>query len=241
MVEPLSHEISLMIVDDQELFRAGIRMVLQSQPDMRVVAEAADGTEAVELARALRPNVVLMDLRMPRVDGISAIRRIMEEAKSVAGPAPRIIALTTYNRDQAVVEAVRAGASGFLLKSSDPEFLLASIRTVYSGYAVIAPSAVHDLFQSITEKSQSFTPDLTVLAALSVRERDVFILAAKTMSNAEIAHSLFVSEATVKSHLRAVLIKLGLQNRLQLVAFAYEHHIMNSMANLGLDGDRALH
>ncbi len=142
------------------------------------------------------------------------------------GDRPKIIALTTFNRDQAVVEAVRAGASGYLLKSAEPEFLLAAIRTVYSGYSVIAPGSVHELFQHAARTMPSAGPDLSVLEVLSARERDVFLLAAKGLANAEMAESLFVSEATIKTHLRSVLDKLGLRTRLQLVAFAYERRLL---------------
>lgn len=139
---------------------------------------------------------------------------------------PKIIALTTFNRDQAVVEAVQAGASGYLLKSAEPEFLLAAIRTVYSGYSVIAPGSVHELFQHAARTVPVAGPDLAVIDELPPRERDVFLLAAKGLGNAEMAESLFVSEATVKTHLRGVLGKLGLRTRLQLVAFAYEHRLL---------------
>ncbi|MBT2513506.1 response regulator transcription factor [Arthrobacter sp. ISL-30] len=218
--------IGVALVDDQELFRAGIRMLIQSQDDMALVGEARDGEEAVALAASKRPDVMLMDLRMPVLDGVAATRRIADHSAAVGEDKPRIIALTTFNRDQAVVEAVQAGASGYLLKSAEPEFLLAAIRTVYSGYSVIAPGSVHELFQHAARTVPAAGPDLAVLDQLTVRERDVFLLAAKGLANGDIAESLFVSEATVKSHLRSVLSKLGVKSRLQLVAFAYEHRLL---------------
>jgi DNA-binding NarL/FixJ family response regulator len=214
------------LVDDQPLFRAGIRMLIESQSDMKLSGEAADGEQAVALAAERNPDVMLMDLRMPVLDGVAATQRILQQADSEGGSKPKIIALTTFNRDQAVVEAVQAGASGYLLKSAEPEFLLAAIRTVYSGYSVIAPGSVHDLFQHAARTLPSAGPDLSVLEVLSARERDIFLLAAKGLANAEMADSLFVSEATVKTHLRSVLDKLGLRTRLQLVAFAYERRLL---------------
>ncbi|AJT40651.1 response regulator [Psychromicrobium lacuslunae] len=226
MTTELDSVIRVMLVDDQELFRVGISKVISSQPDMETVGEAADGLEAIARVLDYQPDVVLMDLRMPRLDGVSATQRIMYQAKLSGAQKPRIIALTTFNRDQAVLDAVQAGASGFLLKSAEPEFLLSAIRTVHSGYAVIAPSTVHELFQHAARTLPAAAPDTSVLRQLSSRECEVFLLAAKALSNTEIAQSLFVSEATVKSHLRAVLTKLDLQNRIQLVAFAYQHRLL---------------
>ncbi|WP_394941272.1 response regulator [Psychromicrobium sp. YIM B11713] len=223
-----SSAIRVMMVDDQELFRAGIGMVVSSQADMKLVGEAANGRDAIEVSAQCRPDVILMDLRMPVLDGIAAIEKILQQPADLETQLPRIIALTTFNRDQAVLEAVQAGASGFLLKSAEPEFLLAAIRTVHSGYAVIAPSTVHELFQHAARRMPAVAPDLSSLTQLSAREEEVFLLAAKALSNAEIAQELFVSEATVKSHLRAVLMKLGVQNRLQLVSFAYQHGILGT-------------
>ncbi|WP_269939568.1 response regulator [Arthrobacter sp. HY1533] len=218
--------ITVALVDDQELFRAGIRMLIESQHDMELAGEAADGEQAVALAANLRPDVMLMDLRMPVMDGVAATQRIVDESRASGTDKPRIIALTTFNRDQAVVEAVQAGASGYLLKSAEPEFLLAAIRTVYSGYSVIAPGSIHDLFAHAARSFPAAGPDLAAMDGLSARERDVFLLAAKGLGNAEIAGSLFVSEATVKTHLRSVLDKLELKTRIQLVAFAYERRLL---------------
>lgn len=220
--------ITVVLVDDQPLFRAGIRMLIESQTDLEVSGEAGDGEDAVALALERRPDVVLMDLRMPVMDGIEATRRIVQDAASAGRDKPKVIALTTFNRDQAVVQAVQAGASGYLLKSAEPEFLLAAIRTVHSGYSVIAPGSVHSLFEHAARSVPAAGPDLSVLDVLSVREREVFLLAAKGLSNGEMAGSLFVSEATVKTHLRSVLDKLELGSRLQLVAFAHERRLLGA-------------
>ncbi|MGW9403446.1 response regulator [Arthrobacter sp. NPDC055585] len=227
MPEP-DTRISVALVDDQPLFLAGIRMLVESQQDMVFRWEAGEGLQAAQLAAEQRPDVILMDLRMPVLDGVEATRRIVAEAQSAGSEPPRIIALTTFNRDQAVVQAVQAGASGYLLKSAEPEFLLASIRTVHTGYSVIAPGSIHSLFEHAARSAPPREPDLSVLEVLSARERDVFLLAAKGLSNQEIAQSLFVSEATVKSHLRNVLDKLDLRTRIQLVSFAHERRLLGS-------------
>jgi len=220
------NRISVALVDDQPLFLAGIRMLIDSQTDMEFCWEAGDGQQAVGLAAEQRPDVMLMDLRMPVLDGVSATRRIIGDAEAAGTEHPRIIALTTFNRDQAVVQAVQAGASGYLLKSAEPEFLLAAIRTVHSGYSVIAPGSIHSLFDHAARNAPAAPPDLSVLEVLSARERDVFLLAAKGLSNGEMAQSLFVSEATIKTHLRSVLDKLELRTRIQLVSFAHERHLL---------------
>lgn len=221
--------ISVALVDDQPLFRAGIRMLIESQDDMEISGEAGNGEQAILLASEGRTDVMLMDLRMPILDGVAATRRIIEHADANDADKPKIIALTTFNRDQAVVQAVKAGASGYLLKSAEPEFLLAAIRTVHSGYSVIAPGSIHTLFEHAARSAAHRGPDLAVLEALSVREREVFLLAAKGHSNSEMAETLFVSEATVKTHLRSVLHKLELRGRLQLVAFAHERRLLGSV------------
>ncbi|MSR97787.1 response regulator transcription factor [Arthrobacter sp. BL-252-APC-1A] len=220
--------ISVALVDDQPLFLAGIRMLVESQEDMVFAWDAGEGLQAARLAAEKRPDVILMDLRMPVLDGVEATRRIVAEADSAGTEPPRIVALTTFNRDQAVVQAVQAGASGYLLKSAEPEFLLAAIRTVHSGYSVIAPGSIHSLFDHAARNAPAREPDLAVLEVLSARERDVFLLAAKGLSNGEMAQSLFVSEATVKTHLRSVLDKLQLRTRIQLVSFAHERRLLGS-------------
>ena len=220
--------IRVALVDDQPLFRAGIRMLIESQQDMEFSGEAADGEQAVALAAEHRPDVMLMDLRMPVLDGVTATSRIMKQADASNTDKPKVIALTTFNRDQAVVEAVQAGASGYLLKSAEPEFLLAAIRTVHSGYSVIAPGSVHSLFEHAARQAPVAGPDLSVLDVLSAREQDVFLLAAKGLTNGEMADGLFVSEATIKTHLRSVLDKLQLRTRLQLIAFAHERRLLGT-------------
>ena len=220
--------ISVALVDDQPLFLAGIRMLVESQEDMVFAWDAGEGLQAARLAAEKRPDVILMDLRMPVLEGVEATRRIVAEAEGTGEEPPRIIALTTFNRDQAVVQAVQAGASGYLLKSAEPEFLLAAIRTVHSGYSVIAPGSIHSLFDHAARNAPAREPDLAVLEVLSARERDVFLLAAKGLSNGEMAQSLFVSEATVKTHLRSVLDKLQLRTRIQLVSFAHERRLLGS-------------
>lgn len=213
--------ITIALADDQPLFSAGLRMILRSQPDMDLVGEAANGEAAVELAQAARPDVLLMDIRMPVMDGITATRTILG---TPGGHAPKIIVLTTIQHDEAVVRAIQAGAAGFLTKDTTPDFLLAAIRTVHSGHSVIAPALTNELLRDYTTPS---TGTDAALAGLSGRERDVFLHAAKGLSNAEIAAALVLSEATVKSHVGSILAKLKLKSRIQLVAFAYENNVLN--------------
>ncbi|MCR8670336.1 response regulator transcription factor [Agrococcus sp. HG114] len=214
--------IRVLIVDDQALFRSGIRMLVDSQPDLQCVGEAADGAQAVRLADEQQPDVVLMDVRMPVLDGISATDRIVR-----ARPATRVVVLTTFDLDEAAARAIRAGASGFILKDAEPELVLAAIRTVHAGNEVVAASATRELFKAFGRQPRSAP---SAFGALTDRERQIFALAAKGLSNTEIARSEFVSEATVKTHVSRVLGKLGLRDRVQLVVFAYEH---------GLVGERA--
>lgn len=214
------------LVDDQLLFRAGLAMMIESQPDMVFCGSAGNGQEAVDIAASTAPDVMLMDLRMPVMNGVEAIQRIVASARVEGSEKPKIIALTTFNRDEAVLDAIRAGASGFLLKSAEPEFLLAAIRTVHSGHAVIAPGAAHDLFRYSAIPAPVAGPDLESIADLTAREKNVFLLVAKGLSNSEIAANVFASEATVKSRVRSILGKLGVRTRIQLVAFAYEHRLL---------------
>lgn len=213
--------IRVALADDQPLFSAGLKMILRSQPDMDLVGEAVDGETAIKLVQETRPDVLLMDIRMPVMDGITATRTILE---TPAGAAVRIIVLTTIQHDEAVVRAIQSGAAGFLTKDTTPEFLLAAIRTVHSGHSVIAPALTNELLRDYTTPSSG---NDSVLADLSGRERDVFLLTAKGLGNAEIAASLVLSEATVKSHVGSILAKLKLKNRIQLVAFAYENNVLN--------------
>ncbi|GAA1236896.1 DNA-binding NarL/FixJ family response regulator [Microbacterium phyllosphaerae] len=207
--------IRVVLVDDQALFRAGIRMLLASQPDIDVVGEAGDGREAIELVRATRPDVVLMDIRMPVMDGLTATAEILTQPDP-----PRIVMLTTFDLDEAAARAIRQGASGFLLKDADPEFLLAAIRTVHSGSSVIAASATRELFAHFAEAPK---PVPAQFEALTDREREIFALAARGLSNSEIAAREYLSEATVKTHISRILTKLTLRDRVQLVVFAFEH------------------
>ncbi|MGH3690049.1 MAG: response regulator [Microbacterium sp.] len=207
--------IRVVLVDDQALFRAGIRMLVASQPDLEVVGEAGDGKEALEVVRASRPDVVLMDIRMPVMDGLTATAEILARPEP-----PRIVMLTTFDLDEAAARAIRQGASGFLLKDADPEFLLAAIRTVHSGSSVIAASATRDLFEHFAEAPKPVPPQY---ADLTDREREIFALAARGLSNAEIAGREYLSEATVKTHISRILSKLALRDRVQLVVFAFEH------------------
>lgn len=215
--------IRVALVDDQALFRAGIRMLVDSQHDLEVVAEASDGREAIRVIAETRPDVVLMDIRMPVLDGIGATAAILADPQygepGMAVP-PRIVMLTTFDLDEAAAQAIRGGASGFLLKDADPEFLLAAIRTVHAGSAVIAASATRELFAHFTEAPRSVP---AAYGALTDRERDIFALAARGLSNGEIAGREFLSEATVKTHISRILAKLGLRDRVQLVVFAFEH------------------
>lgn len=212
----MSEQIRLVLVDDQALFRAGIRMLAGSQPDIDVVGEAGDGQEALAVIAQTRPDVVLMDIRMPVMDGLTATAEILKDPN-----APRVVMLTTFDLDEAAARAIQQGASGFLLKDADPEALLAAIRTVHSGSAVIAAAATRDLFAHFTTApAQTLSPEYETLTE---REREIFALAARGLSNAEIAGREFLSEATVKTHISRILSKLGLRDRVQLVVFAFEH------------------
>ena len=207
--------IRVALVDDQALFRAGIRMLIASQPDLDVVGEAGDGREAIDLVRAVRPDVVLMDIRMPVMDGLTATAEILAQPDP-----PRIVMLTTFDLDEAAARAIRQGASGFLLKDADPEFLLAAIRTVHSGSSVIAASATRELFEHFAEAPK---PVPAQFSSLTDREQEIFALAARGLSNSEIAAREYLSEATVKTHISRILTKLSLRDRVQLVVFAFEH------------------
>ena len=211
--------IRVALVDDQALFRAGIRMLVDSQPDLEVVAEAADGRQAVAVIRETRPDVVLMDIRMPVLDGIAATAEVLADPAYDDRP-PRVVMLTTFDLDEAAARAIRGGASGFLLKDADPEFLLAAIRTVHAGSAVIAASATRELFAHFAEAPRAVP---AAYGGLTDREREIFALAARGLSNAEIATREFLSEATVKTHISRILGKLELRDRVQLVVFAYEN------------------
>ena len=215
--------IRVLIVDDQELVRTGFRLFLETQPGLAVVGEAGDGEEAIERVRELRPDVVLMDIRMPIMDGVEATAKLMSGAIE---PAPRVLILTTFDLDEYVFGALRAGAAGFLLKDAPRERLIEAIRVVHSGEALLSPSITRRLIEDFAARSDPIEPPAAVLAELTPREREVLVLVAHGLSNAEIAARLVVTEATVKSHVGAVLLKLGLRDRVQAVVFAYEHGIV---------------
>jgi DNA-binding NarL/FixJ family response regulator len=217
--------IAVALVDDQPLFRGGLRMLIDSQDDLDVVGEAGDGLEARGMVRDAKPDVVLMDIRMPGADGIQATEWIVADAATAKNP-PRILVLTTFDLDENAARAIRAGASGFVLKDAEPEFLLAAIRTVHAGTAVIAPAATTELFQHFGERTPAPGDPEEHLATLSAREREIFLLAARGLSNSEIARAEFVSEATVKTHISRVLAKLGLRDRVQLVVYAFERRLV---------------
>ncbi|HEX7352857.1 response regulator transcription factor [Brachybacterium sp.] len=216
----LDRPLRIALVDDQPLVRAGFAMVIDSQDDMEVVVQASDGVAAVSELRGRTVDVVLMDVRMPRKDGIEATAEILAQVPE--DRAPKIIVLTTFDLDEYVVAAIRAGASGFLLKDAQPEDLLGAIRTVHSGDAVIAPSATRRLLERVVQTPEPEQRDDSVLAALTDREREVLSLMGRGFSNQEIGAELFVAEATVKTHVGRVLAKLGARDRVQAVIISFE-------------------
>ena len=232
--------IRVVIADDQELVRAGFAMVIGSQQDMQVVGQARDGADAVRVAESLHPDVVLMDVRMPGMDGIEATRRItaLESGADEGARPTRVIILTTFDLDEYVMAAINAGASGFLLKDTEPETLLSSIRTVYQGNAIIAPSATKRLIEKMMEDGYTkphpvpeAAPAAPVytdpeLDELTDREREVLIEIAHGLSNQEIADKLFISLPTVKTHVAHILAKINARDRVPAVVFAYDNHLV---------------
>ncbi len=208
--------ITVVVVDDQELMRMGLNMVLEAQDDIEVVGEASDGAGAIEAAHRLAPAVVLMDVRMPGIDGVSATRVITE-----SGSDTRVLVMTTFDLDEHVLGALRAGASGFLLKDTPPEDLVSAIRSVAAGDAVVSPKVTKRLLSRFVSQSVS-TADASVLDALTGREREVLVHLATGLSNAEIAAALHLSEATIKTHIGRILTKLDVRDRVQAVVVAYE-------------------
>ena len=221
--------IRVLVADDQSMVRAGFRMLLSGEDDIEVVAEASNGIEAVEKAARFAPTVVLMDIRMPELDGLEATRRIL-----AADPEARVLVLTTFDLDEYVYEALRAGASGFVLKDDPPEQLLEAVRTVASGEALLSPAITKRVIREFTRMARPSPPK--ELDDLSARERDVLRLIALGLSNAQIGQELFISETTVKTHVTHILSKLGLRNRVQVVVLAYQTGIIEADGRPPLDG-----
>ena len=213
--------IRVLVVDDQSMVRAGFRMLLADEADIEVVAEASNGKEAVEKAARFDPTVVLMDIRMPELDGLEATRRIL-----AADPAARVLVLTTFDLDDYVYEALRAGASGFVLKDDPPEQLIAAVRTVASGDALLSPAVTKRVIGAFTRMPRPAPP--RELDDLSAREREVFRLVARGLSNAQIGKELFIGETTVKTHVTHILSKLGLHDRVQAVVLAYQTGVFDA-------------
>jgi DNA-binding NarL/FixJ family response regulator len=211
--------IRVLLADDQALVRGGLRKIVDTEPDMTVVAEASDGLQAIDAARAARPDVAVVDIRMPGLDGIEATRRII----AAVGDQVRVLMLTTFGLDDYVFDALRAGASGFMLKDAPPEELVDAIRVIAGGSAMLAPAVTRSVISEFARRSPSAAADSSPrLAALTEREREVLVLLTRGRSNAEIAADLVVSEATAKTHVAHVLMKLGVRDRVQAVIFAYE-------------------
>ena len=210
--------ISVVLADDQALVRAGFRALLDAQPDIVVVGEAANGDEAVALAREHRPDIVLMDIRMPGVDGLAATRRIVEDERL---DGVRVVILTTFDLDEYVFEAIRAGANGFLVKDTEPTELLHAVRAVVAGDALLSPRVTRRLIEEFATRAKKPGPN-PQLAVLTDREREVVALVGEGLSNDEIAERLVVSAATAKTHVSRAMVKLGTRDRAQLVVFAYE-------------------
>jgi DNA-binding NarL/FixJ family response regulator len=209
----------VLIVDDQALVRAGFRMILDAEPDIEVVGEAGDGADGLDQARLLKPDVVLMDIRMPELDGIEATRRLLAGG---AATGTRVLILTTFDLDEYVYEGLRAGASGFLLKDTPPEQLVAAIKVVAAGEALLAPSVTRRMIEEFVRRPAPRPAAASGLDDLTAREMEVLALLARGLSNAEIAAEFVVSETTVKTHVAHVLMKLGLRDRVQAVVLAYE-------------------
>jgi DNA-binding NarL/FixJ family response regulator len=216
--------IRVAVVDDQALVRAGFEILLETAPDLQVVGSAADGATAIELVRQTRPDVVLMDIRMPVMDGLEATRLILRDERCAG---VRVLILTTFDLDEYVYAALRAGASGFLLKDTPPADLLAGIRLVAAGDALLSPGITRHLIEAFVQRpTHSEPPDAGRLAVLTDRERDILTLLAKGLSNAEIASRLYISPATVKTHVARTLTKLDARDRAQLIVLAYETRLV---------------
>ncbi len=233
---PTNSSIRVVIVDDQQLFCAGMQLLIDSQIDLAVVGTAHNGQDAIEVAADTRPDVILMDVRMPILNGIDATSRIVAGARQRGEKLPRVVVLTTFQRDGAVAHAIRAGASGFLLKDSTPDFVLSAIRTVHEGQAVIAPTDVEEILRmhaapsatgdSSTGNSATIPFVEEAISVLSPREKEIYVLVAKGLTNGAIATTAFIGETTVKSHVGSILSKLGLASRAQIIAHAYDNGLV---------------
>ncbi|PPH29560.1 response regulator transcription factor [Rathayibacter sp. AY1F9] len=220
----MTEHVRVLLVDDQELVRVGFRIILESEPGIEVVGEARTGLEALQRASELRPDVICMDVQMPGLDGLAATREIVADPRLCS----RVLILTTFDRDDYLFEALSAGASGFLLKNASPEELVEAVMVVARGDAMLAPDVtrrVIERFASVPERTPAAAADHSGVADLTDREREVLVHLARGWSNAEIAAELFVGEATVKTHVSKILMKLGVRDRIQAVVFAYEHGI----------------
>ena len=216
---------SVLIADDQALVRMGLRKVFETEPDMTVAGEASDGEEAVAAVRRLQPDVILMDIRMPALDGIEATRRI-----TAARPDAKVVILTTFGLDTYVYESLRAGASGFMLKDAPPEEITAAVRVVAAGDALLAPSVTRSVIEEFARRPPEPLAEPEALNELTPREREVFALLVRGLSNPEICEELVISEATAKTHVARILQKLGLRDRVQAVIFAYESGLVDRSA-----------
>ena len=213
----------VLIADDQALVRRGFRMLLEIEPDLEIVGEAADGLEAVALTHELQPDIVLMDVRMPNVDGVEATRQVTADSRSQA----KVIMLTTFDMDDYVYDALHAGASGFLLKDIEPELLVAGIHAVHAGESLLAPSVTRRMIETfLSQRPPGSQSDDAALGTLTQRERETLLLIARGLTNTEIADTWVVSETTVKTHVSRVLMKLGVRDRIHAVIYAYEHGLV---------------
>jgi DNA-binding NarL/FixJ family response regulator len=220
----VSEPIGVLLVDDQELFREGVRVIVDAQDGMQVVGTAGDGLEALRLVDHIEPDVVLMDIRMPQMDGVETTRQIFSPDRVARRSSPvRVVVLTTFNLDDRAATAIRHGASGFLLKDTTPQLLADAIRTVHTGNAVLAPT---DLTTLLDNSFGPRTPAPAAFSSLTDKEREVFAAVARGLSNTEIGGLVFVSESTVKTHVGAILRKLALRDRVQIVVFAHQHGLV---------------
>jgi DNA-binding NarL/FixJ family response regulator len=217
----------VLIADDQAMVRAGFRMILEAESDIEVVGEAKDGEEALAAARRMRPDVVVMDIRMPRLDGVAATRRLLDEP----GSTTRVVIVTTFDDDENLYEALRAGAGGFLLKNAPPEHLIEAVRTVAAGDGLLSAAVTRRVIEEFVRRKPSDVPPTDALSELTERELEVLCLIARGLSNAEIAEELVITPATAKTHVGRILMKLNLRDRVQAVVLAYETGLVRPAAS----------